>query len=448
MHPISPASKISSGANAAASNTTAAKQKCPAGVQQSKQVLTQAVPHGADEGHLHSLATKLCKELPGNPQPQPQESTAQHGAGDTSRSSQAEASQNDIEIGTGARANSAGTGTATNITSKTIAAAQKQGSRGSLQHKRPLTALQSSEGQAAKRAKPACAQTSPKAGSMAQWTVSKSGPAAASPASAEADAKNSVQPRRQVACKSQKGKTTKSAHSQKASRAGKACTAGQALPLADDQSPAMLADTQPAPARRQGLRMRKAAAAVVDDTSGEEEGFKSEYADPLCTSADKSGDDAYQAHRDHAAIKPARMTRLHRHAAAAVLPDLNGDNINQRQSQLHVSKPDGQLPGDESAAHSSDTEDDSNADMVAESPEQANGRAGKSSTAPARGHVQRSAGPQRAKRDSAGSAQRAASSSRGGHRCAATRQNFVRCNLRASIILCTLNLCPELKLGS
>ena len=428
-----PTSNVSSGVNAAVSSATAAQQKHSDCAQQSNQVMPQAVSQSPGKNCLHLTAPKLSAGLPSSLQPRVQESHAQHCAAGTSRNCLAEPCQSNGEFDTGALAKLPGKGTAMGMPApKSFAAAQKQGSRHSTQQKRPLVALQSSEGQAVKRLRPACDETASKASHQAQKAVSRMGPAVGCKAPAEADPKRALQQGRQLGFRAQKGKAAKSDHSPKAGRAGKACTAGkarQALPLPHGQPVAVLADAQPV--RRQGLRVRKAASAVVNDTSDEEDGSMSEYADPSCT-AEESGDDLYKTH-NQAGFKPARMARLHRRATAAAVIDSSSDNINQRQSQQCGSSPDEQKHQDESAAPSSVTEDDSDADIIAESPEQADGKPGKSSRAPVRGRVQRSAGTQRAKHDSAGSVPGAASSSRGGHRRAATRQNFVRCNLKASL---------------
>ena len=308
-------------------------------------------------------------------------------------------------------------------------AVQGQGCGPTPRQKRPSATAQHAGEQAAKRAKPAGTQAASGAGSR--------------------------RPPR-----GQSGKAAKPYARGKENAAGRGCAGGKAR-SAGKAGPGLLSSPSEQPSAslqlafsqtviRRSLRARKSAPVVVDDTSAEEDGSSSDYTDTAsaidCDPADNSPHAGGSNARHHA--------RSGRQVAADSLPERNDNSVLEEQTRgrKFSSEIGGRRQEEQSVVSSSGTDADSDVENVVDSPEQPATKAGKRKRAPSGVGVQKPAGPQHAKRHSAGpeagqrsgtmSASRGgkggsggrASASRGGRggKRTHTRQNFVRCNLKAS----------------
>ena len=285
--------------------------------------------------------------------------------------------------------------------------------------KRPTAAAQQAGRPAVKRAKPTATRA-------ASWALPKTGP------------------------RGHSGKSTKpSDHGNenaagKACATGKACSAGKAysagkagpgLLSPPDQPKAMLETAMPQPVTRHSLRVRKSAPVIVDGTSAEEEGSSSDYTDDVSANDCEPADHSLRAGGSKAAHRSAGTRQQ---LATDNSTDPSGTSALKGQTHCQESKDEDGQHEPQSLLHCSDTDIDSDVDNVIDSPEQPASKAGKRKRATPRGGVQKLAGAQRAKRDLAGlESSHQAGASRGGRggrgsRRGATRQNFVRCNLKAS----------------
>ena len=300
----------------------------------------------------------------------------------------------------------------TAVVKMTTAIKSKQAPR----QKRPSATAQHAGKQASKRAKPAATRAASGAG-----------------------------PR--TAPRGQSGKATKLSACGSENAAGRACAAGKACP-AGEAGPGLLSSPPEQPSAplqqavsqavtRRSLRVRKSAPVIVDDSSAEEDGSSSDYTDKASASACDPADDSLHAGGSHAAYH----ARIRQQLAADSLPESSDISVVEVQThgrQMHQEE--------QSVVSSSGTDADSDVECVTGSPEQPAAKAGKRKRASSRVGIQKPAVPQHAKRDSAGpeTGQQpgTASASRGGRASANkggrsgkrtnARQNFVRCNLKAS----------------
>lgn len=294
--------------------------------------------------------------------------------------------------------------------------------------KRPSATAQRAGQQAAKRAKPAVTPA-----------ASRAGPGTASRGQAGRG--------RKLPASHQKSTAGRTQGAGKARSAGKAGSGLAPLPkeLGSPLEPAGL----PQPVTRHSLRVRKSAPVIVDDTSSGDEGSSSDYTDQ------PSADDSFCASGSNSACKTAHARKQVAADNARDTIDSSAMNKQTRDSELSSEGEEEQQDA-QSVVSSSGTDVDSDVENVIDSPQQPATKAGKRKRASSRVGVQRSAGPQRAEHDSAGpeagghtgtvSASRGgggAGASRGsrGGKCSTARQNFVRCNLKASSRNCASMSC-------
>ena len=355
------------------------------------QVHTQAPPSGPSEGSQAKL---------------PQEQSQLAPKGLTSLGAAAA-----VKLTTGSRAKQA---------------VQGPGHSPAPRQKRQSATAQRADEQAAKRAKPTGTQAAPGTG-----------------------------PR--TAPQGQSGKAAKLPACGKKNTAGGAYTGGKARP-AGKAGPRLLSSPSEQPSAplesavsqtvtRRSLRTRNSTPVIVDATSAEEDGSSSDYTDKVSAAGCNSADDSF-----HAAGSPAAChARSRQQLAADSLPESSGTSKVEEQTHgQKISRTISERHQEaQSLVSSSDTDADSDVENFVDSPEQPATKAGKRKRASSRVGVQKPAGPQRAKHDSAGpeagqqsgaaSASRGcqgggASANRGGRggKRINARQNFVRCNLKAS----------------
>ena len=308
-------------------------------------------------------------------------------------------------------------------------AVQGQGCGPVPRRKRPSATAQHAGEQAAKRAKPAGTRAASGAGSRR-------------------------------APEGQSGKAAKLSACGKGNTAGKACTGGKAR-SAGKARPGLLSSPHEQPSAplqlavsqtviRRSLRARKSAPVTVDDTSAEEDSSSSDYLDSASAIDCDPADDSLHAGGSNA----THHTHSQQLLAADSLPESSDASVMEEQTHgREVSSMfGGKHQEEQSVVSSSGADADSDVGNAVSSPEQPATKAGKRKRASSRGGVHNPAGPQRAKRDSAGSEtgqqSGAMSASRGGkagsgERASASRggrggkrinarHNFVRCNLKAS----------------
>ena len=250
----------------------------------------------------------------------------------------------------------------------------------------------------------------------------------------------------------QSGKAAKLPACGKKNTAGRGCAGGKARP-AGKAGPRLLSSRSEQPSAplelalsqtvtRRSLRTRNSTPVLVDATSAEEDGSSSDYTDKASAAACDPADDSFHASGSYAACHARSWQQL----AADSLPESSGtSNVEEQTHGQNLSRTVGERHQEaQSLVSSSDA--DSDVENFVDSPEQPATKAGKRKRAPSRVGVQKPAGPQRAKRDSeAGQQSGAATASRGcpgggasanrggrGGKRINARQNFVRCNLKAS----------------
>lgn len=240
------------------------------------------------------------------------------------------------------------------------------------------------------------------------------------------------------ALNSKASKVLTTAHS-KAITAGKACRihavdgAGQRADEAQ-VSNTQLQQERHEPVRRQSQRTHQAKTAAVVDTSSEHGSDNSNYADDMSAA---SSDPEQEAHVGKASTrKPASQNRLHGRTQTGPVHVHTQANPRPKRSQQVVSSSefDGEEDVSESVVCNSDDDDaDSGGDILGKGPKECIARKTRVNRLPIKAGLQQQVGAQQAKHAAAFTGRGASSKAgRGGHKRAATRQNFVRCNLKAS----------------
>ena len=225
----------------------------------------------------------------------------------------------------------------------------------------------------------------------------------------------------------------------KAHAARKASPAAAVVSQARDNPAGSSAEAQQSqrePVSRRSLRSRQAHTTAAVNSSSEHDSNISNFADES-SDADSAAELRAGASRRERADK-AGMTASK--VACASKRQISA-SVGRKASRQHVSSTDEEAEDTallETAVCDSEADDGGTDEVLRESSEDDVARSGKTARLPAQNGVQMSTGGQQAKQAAArpgrGGRGGAAGTGRGGYRRTATRQNFVRSNLKASCI--------------
>ena len=226
---------------------------------------------------------------------------------------------------------------------------------------------------------------------------------------------------------------------------GKAITAGKARITHADNGAGQHADEAQVsntqlqrewhePVRRQSLRTRQAKTAAVVDTSSEHGSDNSDYAVDMSAA---SSDPEQEAHivGKPAMRKPASHNSLHGCTQTGPVQAHTQANPRPKHSQQAVSGSefDEEDLLESVVCNSDDDDADSGGEILAKGPKEPVARKSRVNRLPIKAGLQQQVGAQQGKHAAAFTGRGASNKAgRVGHKRTATRQNFVRCNLKAS----------------